>query len=230
MKIAKQLLSLSLVAGLLAACNNSAPEANVEAEEAQAVDETATAEAATYAVLTDADEINWRGYKTYSEDQHVGVIQVSEGNFKVEDGNLVGGEFTIDMTSISGTDVEGEWKQKLDGHLKSADFFHVDSFPTATFVITAVAPYEAVNDSVEATHNITGNLDMHGITKSITFPAQVSIDDNNVSFNASNVVIDRSQWEVRFRSTSFTEFVDIAKENVIDNSIELGINLQASKG
>lgn len=229
MKIAKQLFSLSIAATFMVACNNSAPEANVQAEEAQEVDETKAAEAANYAVLTDADEISWRGYKTFSDDQHTGVIQVSEGNFKVDNGALVGGEFTIDMNSISSTDMEGEYKQKLEGHLKSADFFAVDSFPTATFVITDVVAVEPV-DSSEVTHNVSGNLTMRGVTKGITFGAKVSMDDNNVSLNATNVVLDRSQWNVRFRSTSFAEFVDLAKENVIDNALELQINIQAAKG
>ncbi|MCR9154845.1 MAG: YceI family protein [Croceimicrobium sp.] len=228
MKIAKQLLSLSLVASMFVACNN-APETNVEAEEAQAVDETKTAEAASYAALTDGDEISWRGFETLSGDDHTGVIQVSDGELKVENGALVGGKIVIDMTSINDQDLEGEYKAKLEGHLKSADFFAVDSFPTATFEITNVAPIEATNDSMDVNQNITGNLTLRGITKSITFAAKVSVDDNNVSLMANDVRIDRSQWNVRFRSTSFAEFAEIAKEKVIDNTLELQINMQAAK-
>lgn len=227
MKIAKQIFALSLVASMVA-CNN-APEANVQAEEAKQVDETKSVEAVTYAALTDADEISWRGYKTYSNSEHTGVIQVSEGEFKVKEGQLVGGEFTIDMNSIQNSDVESdEYRAKLEGHLKSPDFFHVDSFPTASFVITEVSPAEAGAES-EVTHNITGNLTLRGITKSITFGAKVSVDDNNVSLSAPKVIIDRSQWNVRFRSTSFAAFADIAKEEAIDNSIELNLNIQGAK-
>ncbi len=230
MKITKQLLSIGLAAGLMAACNNSAPEANVVAEDAKQVDETKSAEAQSYAVLTDADEISWRGYKTFSSDEHTGTLQVSEGEFKVKDGELVGGSFTIDMNTINNSDLEGEWKAKLEGHLKSADFFAVDTFPTAKFEITEVNAIDPAGDSAQAaTHSVTGNLSLRGETKSITFDAKISVDDNNVSFNASDVVLDRSQWNVRFRSTSFTEFADIAKENVIDNSLELQINVQAAK-
>ncbi|WP_421754522.1 YceI family protein [Croceimicrobium sp.] len=227
MKIAKQIFALSLATAMVA-CNN-APEANVQAEDAKQVDETKSAEAVTYAALTDADEISWRGYKTYSKDEHRGVIQVSEGNFKVKDGELVGGEFTIDMNSIQNSDVESdEYRAKLEGHLKSPDFFAVDSFPTATFVITEVNPADAAVES-GATHNITGNLTLRGVTKSVTFGAKVSIDENNVSLTASNIIIDRSQWNVRFRSTSFAQFADIAKEEAIDNSIELNLNIQGAK-
>lgn len=227
MKIAKHLLALGAFT-LAVACNN-APEANVQAEEAQEVDNTPVAEAVNYAVLTDGDEIAWRGYKTYSDDAHNGTIQISEGSFEVKDGALIGGNFVIDMTSITNSDVENEeYRMKLEGHLKSADFFAVDSFATAEFVITEVAAIEAVEGS-EATHDITGNLTLRGVTKSITFNAKVSIDENNVSLSTEELVIDRSQWNVRFRSTSFAEFAEIAKEEAIDNSIELKLNLQGAK-
>lgn len=220
-----------LVLGTLifAVACNQAPEANVQAEEAKEVDASKTAEAASYAVLTDADEINWRGYKTVTGDSHTGTLQISEGSFEVKDGAVVGASFTIDMNSIVNSDVESdEYRAKLEGHLKSPDFFAVDSFPTATFVITEVTPIEAVEGS-ETTHDITGNLTLRGITKSITIGAKISVDDNNVSFNAPDVVIDRSQWNVKFRSTSFAAFADIAKEEVISNSLELKINVQAAK-
>lgn len=210
------------------ACNN-APEANVQAEEAKEVNTEASAEAVKYAALTDGDEINWRGYKTFSGDEHVGTLQVSEGSFDVKEGQLVGGSFTIDMNSIVNSDVESEeYRAKLEGHLKSPDFFAVDSFPAANFVITEVVAKEPVEGS-SATHDITGNLTLRGITKSITFGAKVSIDDNNVSFMAEDVIIDRSQWNVKFRSTSFAQFANIAKEEAIDNSMELQINIQAAK-
>lgn len=210
------------------ACNQ-APEANVQAEEAKEVDASMAAEATSYAIMTDADEINWKGYKTVTGDSHVGTLQITEGSFDVKDGAVVGGSFTIDMKSIVNSDVESdEYRAKLVGHLKSPDFFAVDSFPTATFVITEVTPIEAAPGS-EATHDVTGNLTLRGITKSITISAKISVDENNVSFNAPEVIIDRSQWNVKFRSTSFAAFANIAKEEVISNNMELKINLQAAK-
>jgi len=57
----------------------------------------------------------------------------------MEDGKLIGGEFTADMTSINVTDLEGDSKEKLTGHLRSDDFFGVETHKTAKFVITTVA-------------------------------------------------------------------------------------------
>lgn len=229
MNIRKNFFALGLI-GMAVACNSGAPEATVEASDAQEVKETSAA-ASIYSVTTEGDEIAWEGYKTFNVgDAHNGTIQVTEGSFKVEDGNLVGGEFTIDMQSISDLDLaeSPEYQAKLEGHLKSPDFFAVDSFPTAQFVITGAEAVSA-EDTSGATHNVTGNLTLRGITKSITIPAEVNISDDKVSFHTPEFVIDRSQWNVRFRSTSFSEFTDLAKDKVIDNNIKLEVDLEATK-
>lgn len=230
MNTTKKFFALALV-GMAVACNNAAPEANVQASEAQEVTETTTASASVYNVVTEGDEIAWVGYKTFNiGDSHNGTIQVSEGSFTMEEGNLVGGEFTIDMGSIKSLDLaeNQEYAMKLEGHLKSPDFFAVDSFPTANFVITG-AEAASAEDTTGATHYVTGNLTLKGISKSITIPAEVAANDAEISFNTPEFVIDRSQWDVRFRSTSFTEFADLAKDKVIDNNIKLKISVKASK-
>jgi polyisoprenoid-binding protein YceI len=229
MKIAKQFFALSLIA-TLASCNEAAPDATVQAEDAKEVEAVETTETVSYTVDTSGDEISWVGYKTFNlGDAHNGVIQVSEGNLMAENGALVGGEFTIDMTTIANLDVENaEYKAKLENHLKSPDFFDVDSFGTATFVITNLAD-AAADDTTGATHMVTGNLTLRGISKSITIPATVAMMDDKIAFSTPEFVIDRSQWNVQFRSTSFAAFADIAKENVIDNNIKLQVSFKAVK-
>tara|TARA_R110002050_G_scaffold18186_2_gene53251 strand:+ start:7151 stop:7840 length:690 start_codon:yes stop_codon:yes gene_type:complete len=228
MKINNKIIALVFTSALVA-CNN-APETAVEASDAQEV-KTETAEAAMYTVNTGSDEVVWEGYKTFAlGDAHTGTIQVSEGNFMVEGDQLVGGSFIIDMTSINNADLaeSPEYKAKLEGHLKSADFFAVDSFPTAKFEITS-AEAVAAGDSTGATHNVSGNLTLRGITKNVTIPAMVEMTDAGINFATPEFVIDRSKWNVKFRSTSFSEFADIAKDNIIDNNIKLSVKLMASK-
>ena len=226
----KKFFGFAFIGLVAAACNTAAPEADVQATEAQEVSEEVTATASTYSLVTEGDEIAWEGYKSFNlGDAHNGTMQVSEGSFAVEGDNLVGGEFTIDMNSISSVDLaeNAEYQAKLEGHLKSNDFFAVDSFPTANFVITGAEV--ATDDTTGITHYVSGNLTLRGITKSITIPAAVNLDETGLSFSTPEFVIDRSQWNVRFRSTSFTEFADIAKDQVIDNNMKLQINLKASK-
>jgi len=73
-------------------------------------------------------------------------------------------------------------EDQLTGHLKTADFFDVAKFPKATFVSTKIEPRR---DKADAnTYDVTGNFDLHGIKKSITFPANIQIGPDRVAVNA----------------------------------------------
>ncbi|WP_417608046.1 YceI family protein [Owenweeksia hongkongensis] len=205
------------------ACNN-APTETVETTEAE---EVATPEVteATYAVVTEGDEVKWEGFKTYSDGKHTGAIQVTEGQLMTEGGNVVGGSFVIDMKSITNDDLpeEGDYNQaKLIGHLSSADFFDVANHPTATFTITKV---EAAAEG-EATHKVSGNLNMRGTEKNITFPATINVEDEMVTLTTPEFVIDRTNWNVMYGSKNLES---VAKDNLIDNNIKLIVDLKASK-
>jgi len=70
--------------------------------------------------------------------------------------------------------------ERLTGHLKSEDFFDVAQFPNATFISTAIAE----GAEGDATHTVTGNLELHGVTRGITFPATIAVTDEAASLNA----------------------------------------------
>lgn len=212
----------------LTACNGSKPsdEDTVKAEEAKK-ENTQVAEA-TYTVVPEGNEIHWMGYASVGDKSHEGYLQVQEGVFNMKGKKLTGGTFVIDMKSMENTDLpeEGDYNQaKLIGHLASKDFFHVDSFPKTTFTITGVMP--RANDSTKATHLIEGNLEMRGVKKSITFPANVGISENSIIFAASDVTIDRTKWNVNYHSSA--SIGDVAKDNLIDDKITLNIKLEAKK-
>ena len=212
----KNIMILAL-ALMLAACGAAPEGEQVEAQEA--VETTAPAvETVSVAVDTDASMINWVGAK-FTGDQHTGTIQIAEGNLMTSDGNLVGGNFTIDMNTIEVTDETPEaGKNKLVGHLSTGDFFEVEKFGTASFEITSV---EAIEGNAEATHKITGNLTMKDISKSITIPAMVSITESGISAKTPQFVIDRTQWGVMYGSTA----AGALKDKAIKNEIALQINL-----
>lgn len=217
--------------GLLVACNN-APEADVETSDAQEVDEMDGEQTATYTVETEGDEIHWIGFKTYADTKHHGTLQVKDGKIMVENGGVTGGMFTIDLASIDDKDLpeDGDFNQaKLEGHLKSEDFFYVEKYPTATFTITSVKPAPA-DDKNGATHMVSGNLNMRGNEKNITIPANIKVDEDMVSVETPEFVIDRTQWEVMYNSDKGTNVKSLAKEQLIDNSIKLEIDLKAKKG
>jgi len=180
-------------------------------------------ESTTYEVGTST--IAWRGFKSFVNDEHVGNIGISDGSFEVSDGKVVGGSVVIDMNSIENTDIEDEEKRGyLVGHLKSQDFFFVDSFPTAQFEIVNVKETEdGTTNSI-----VVGNLTIRGITHSIEFPANISVYDAAVNFSAPTFGIDRTKWDVKFHDKDDASIAESLKEKLIDHTIELNFDLNAA--
>lgn len=154
--------------------------------------------------------IEWEGEKVTGS--HEGTIDLKDGYFTMENGELKGGEFVMDMTSITVTDLEGEDKGKLEGHLKSDDFFGVNNHPTAKLVITSVA--KKSND----TYGVVADLTIKEKTNSITF--DLDMDKNSAS---TELTIDRSKYDVRYGSGSF--FDNLGDKTIYDN-FELDVELK----
>ena len=121
------------------------------------------------------------------------MLEINEG------GELVGGEFVIDMNSLLCTDIENEKKKKnLEDHLKDKDFFDVSNFPNSGIKITDV-------DKVEAeSYRITADLTIKDITHSINFDANVKKQELNYEVT-SNIKIDRTKWDVKYKSKNFVK-------------------------
>ncbi|WP_034889104.1 YceI family protein [Gillisia sp. Hel_I_29] len=152
----------------------------------------------------------WTGKKVTGE--HSGTLQFKEGHLMVEDGKLVGGEFTIDMTSLKNTDLEGESKQKLEGHLKSEDFFGIEKYPTSKLVFTSVA------SKGNGMYGVVGNLTIKNETHPITFDLKYSEDAASTTLS-----IDRSKYDVRYGSGSF--FDNLGDKTIYDN-FDLDVDLK----
>jgi polyisoprenoid-binding protein YceI len=196
----KIFLSVAVIAAL-AACNNNAPEADsAETGEKQAA---AAAEGTTYTLDT-SSLITW--YATKANGAHTGTFKIKEGSLSEKDGNLTGGSFTIDVTTITDLDLVADTanKNKLEGHLKSPDFFDIAKYPTAKFEITGVEPFKfdsvANKDLVmkDATHTIKGNLTLKDSTKNISFPAKVSVAGDKITAQA-DFNIDRTDWGLNYK-------------------------------
>lgn len=172
----------------------------------------------TYKVDTQKSSIEWIGRKVSG--QHNGTIKVAGGELVVNGAAVKGGFVNIDMNSIAVSDLQGEMNGKLVGHLKSDEFFGTEKNPVSKFVIKKVTP--AGNDRV----NVSGDLTIKGITKSLTFPATVKKDGNVVVAVAKGVKVNRAQYDVRYGSKTF--FADIA-DKAIDDEFELAFNLVARK-
>ncbi len=226
MKMLNLPLLLCLVMVLLFACQSSPEGKKVEAKKAEPVKKTVAEDAGVYKLDTQTSTVLWEGAKPGTN--HKGSVRVSDGNLDIKDGELLGGKFYIDMNSISNQDIAAEgMRKKLEGHLKSADFFDVAKYPTAKFEITKV---EKINGKSEgrsgSTHNITGNFTMKDATKSITFGARILIAGNMLKAKSERFTIDRTDWNVRYGSG---KFFDNLKDKAIDDEIGLTISLKAKK-
>ncbi len=137
-------------------------------------------------------KVTWKGYKVTGS--HEGTIGIQSGSLSFDGDQLTGGSIIIDMTSINVTDLQGEYQKKLEGHLKSDDFFGVEAHTTAKIDFTAV---KAISKNAYA---VTANLTVKGKTNPVKF--EISIYGNKAT---ASLKIDRTKYGVKYGSANFFE-------------------------
>ena len=161
-------------------------------------------------VNTEKSNVEWLGKKIGG--QHEGNIQIKSGSLELKGDKIAAGNFVVDMTSITNTDLKDEsYNQKLVGHLKSDDFFGVEAFPTANFVVTKSSDFS------NGTATLTGDLTIKGNTESISFDVAKA-----GSAYTAIIEIDRSKFDVRYGSNSF---FDNLGDKAIEDNFTLNIKL-----
>ncbi len=161
-------------------------------------------------IKIEKSKVVWKGYKVTGS--HEGTISIKSGFLNFDEGNLTGGQFSIDMSSITCTDLEGEYKGKLEGHLKSDDFFGVEKNPTATLV------FNKIKSTGKNSYKVTGDLTIKGKTNSVTF--ELSIYGRKAT---AALKIDRTKFDIRYGSTSF---FDNLKDKAIYDEFDLIADLE----
>lgn len=175
-------------------------------------------ETSTYKVDPSKSTLGWTGTKVTGK--HNGFIKLKEGQLLFDGETLKSGNFTIDMNSISCTDLtDPGYNEKLVGHLKSDDFFGVEKFPDAKLEIRSATPTGKGN------YTIKGDLSIKGKTNPIEFPATVTIKGTELTAK-SKIEVDRSKYDVRYGSGSF--FDDLG-DKAIDDIFVLEIELKGKK-
>lgn len=177
--------------------------------------------AETLKVDAKASTFKWHAKKVTGE--HFGTMNFAGGSIMVDKGMVTGGTVEVDMTSINVTDLQGEYKGKLEGHLKSDDFFSVEKNTKSTLTIKKV---EAIKGSKTAENfMVTADLMIKGITNEVTFPAILIVKGSNVTANA-DFNIDRSKWDIRYGSKTFFEGIG---DKAIDNDFNIKVRIVAAK-
>lgn len=170
----------------------------------------ATAQNIQKKVDASKSKITWKGYKVGGS--HEGTIDLKEGTLIFKKEKLAGGSFTIYMNSISTTDLTGEYKEKLDGHLKSEDFFGTEKYSTSKLVFKKIA------SKGKGVYTVTADLTIKDKTNSVSFDITINRNQATTAFK-----IDRSKYNVKYASDSF---FDNLGDKAISNNFDLVVELQ----
>ncbi|WP_187264009.1 YceI family protein [Pontibacter beigongshangensis] len=228
------LMACMLLALQLAACDTTIKTDDAEVgEPLQSARPFASSE--PMIIDTAQSQVTWIGSKMTG--RHNGTICIETGELQLLQGRISGGHIVIDLTKLVCTDknINAESSKKLATHLKSADFFDVENHPTATFEIVSVAPYDSLSRKEATphtranyselkinspTHTITGNLTIKGTARSISFPAKVRLEKDQLRAKA-NFNIDRTQWGLVYRSD------ESLGDKTIYSSVNIGFDIVA---
>ena len=186
----------------------AAPGAQTQAGQTQAASTTAGA-TETLALDTTASAVGFLGSKVTGK--HEGKFDKVTGSITLAGGKAEGGKIAIEVETASvKTDSEG-----LDKHLKAPDFFDVEKFPKATFTSTEIK----AGGSNGATHTVTGELDLHGVKKTISFPATINVSADGVT-GTSEFVINRKDFGITIAGKP---------DDLIRDDVALKLSLKASR-
>ena len=153
--------------------------------------------------------MTWVGSKITGS--HEGTIGLKSGYLTLDNNDLVGGEFVIDITTIVCTDLSGKGKASIESHLKSDDFFSVDKFPNASLTILNVEKKNL------GQYQVNANITIKGITQKIVFDAELEEKTAN-----AKLIIDRTLFGIIYKSGNFfEELADKAIYDEFEISIEL---------
>jgi len=191
---------------ILVSCNlNNSKQEDVEVSTLNASD-------GVYNIENETSYITWTG-REVSTSYHYGTINFASGQFELTGGLISTGEFIVDMSTIKNDDLPTDFaKNRLETHLKSDDFFSVESYPTAKI---SILDSEIISGGKWL---VSGELTI----KSYTHPIQFEIINSMDGWKA-DLVFDRSMYDIQFRSGTFFEKLG---DKMIYDDIELEINLK----
>jgi polyisoprenoid-binding protein YceI len=164
-------------------------------------------------------KVEWVGKKVTG--QHNGTLAVAKGEVFLNGTTVTRGTILLDMNSIVCLDLDGEYNEKLVGHLKSDDFFSVANYPTVTFNFSKVE--EIKEKTSTATHLLIGELTIKGITHPVTAPAEVVVRGNSL-VAIGEVKIDRTLFDIKYGSSNFFEGLG---DKAIDNDFIVNFRIGA---
>lgn len=218
----RKITLVALVFGaFLASCSDNGKQ--VEAGDAKAVETVKTEKTVEFKTVVAGSYLDWRAAHLGGVQPRFGKLFVKSAEILVNNSQVSNATIVVDMNTLtveSFVDDE-ESTGKLTGHLLSPDLFNTEVYPTAKFEMTSVNA-----GSGEYNSSITGNLTILDVTKSITFNANVTVSENEVSVKSEDFAITRQDWGIIYHTEGDE---GVPAEYVIANDIGFTINVTIAK-
>ena len=224
----KKLSILALSAAMFAvSCKESKTDTATTTEQ----QEVAAQQGENFVVNSENSTFKWTGYHKGGLNPRFGIA-ITTGELSAENGNLTSGTLSSEVQSIK-TDLaavdpatsDGKTSADLDAHLKSADFFDAEKYPTVKFDITKVEDLsaDASKSNVEGANKlVSGNLTIKDKTVNVSFPAKVEVTDNQISL-VSKFTINRQDWGLAYGTDGDP------KDWMISKDVDMDMNIVAKK-
>jgi len=214
------ILALFAAGALVSSCSNNGNQ--VEATDAENVEVNKEETTVTYGTVKAESSVAWRASHLGGVQPRFGKIFAKSAELLINDGKVANATIEMDMGSFTVENFEdAESKAKLEGHLKNDDFFKVEQFPTSKFELTGIKAAEGDFNS-----EVTGNLTILDATKSISFKANVTVSDAEVSIKSEDFAVNRTDWGLTY-NVEGTE--GVPADYLIANDIGFTIDVTVTK-
>jgi len=216
----KIVISLFVLGVIFTACKDSGKK--VETKEAQEVEVVKKAETVTYSTVKTGSELKWRASHLGGTGARFGRTSLKKASILLNDNKITNATFVMDITTLSVDNFDdAEQKGKLEGHLKSPDFFNIEKFPNATFELTKVEEKSGDHNSI-----ITGNLTILETTKSISFSANIKVTENSVNISSEDFSVNRQDWGLSYHTEGDA---GVPRDFLIANEVGFTIDVTVNK-
>lgn len=205
---------------VMVSCTNNGTEA--ETGDAEEVEVNKSESTIAYTTIAEGSNLEWRASHLAGTQPRNGKVLLDSIEVLVSEGKVTNVSVLVDMSTLAAENFEdAAQNKKLTDHLKSADFFEVEKYPTSKFEVTSV-------ESIEGDYNskVTGNLTILDATKSITFSANINVSDSEVSIKSEDFSVDRTLWGLEY-NVEGTEGVPV--DYLIANEVGFTINVTVKK-
>lgn len=217
----KLIYTLGVVIISMTSCTDNGKKA--ETKSAQEVTVSKSETTITYNKISKNSYLDWRAAHLGGAEPRFGKIEVKESAILVNSNKVSNAKVVMDMSAFTVDNFadDAEKAAQLTGHLQSADFFDIKTYPTSTFELTNL---ESISGDFNS--KVTGNLTIMNTTKSISFSANIEVKENSVSIKSEDFSIDRRNWNLVYNTEGT---VGVPANYIIADDIGFTINVEVSK-